>query len=285
LIKTEPMINIPYRAATFVGQRNRRRFVTRLATLPPVAAAGELPVTVYSFSGERDWPEQAASVRSFLRFVGLPQRFVVVSDGSHGDESRRQLERLHPCVSVARLEAVVRPDLPERIQRYAAQHGLGKKLSVLLSIPVEGPTIYSDSDILFFPGANALARLLQFQTCTPRYLLDCWPSLDARLLAGENEKALPVNSGFLIFGRPLDWRNALNRLEQMQGDCGFFTEQTLVHLAMKASAGEPLPADQFVLRAEDQFVFSDYYAGKGIALRHYISSIRSKFWHHAELFN
>ena len=185
---------------------------------------------------------------------------------------------------MASLDSLVKPDLSCVIKRYAAQHFLGKKLSLLTSLPVEGPTIYSDSDILFFPGASALANLLESPAKNPLYLLDSWPSLDARLLVADSERELPVNGGFFILNQTPDWSDALSRLERMEGDCVFFTEQTLVHLALKASNAKPLPTDKFVLRADDQFVFSDFYAGNGIALRHYISSIRTKMWHQTKLF-
>jgi hypothetical protein len=279
------MINIPYRAATYLARRNRRRFMQRVASLPPVSPAAAVPATVFAFSGQRDWPEQAACIRSFLRFVGEPKDFVIVSDGTHTEETHRCLEQLHPCVSVVSLESIIKPGLPREVQRYADQHFLGKKLSIFLSIPIQGPTIYCDSDILFFPGALELANRLRAMPPGPLYLLDCWPSLDDRLIEDPLERESPVNGGFIMMTRPLDWTNALNRLNKMEGDCLFFTEQTLVHLAVKENGGMPLPPDQFVLRAEDQFQFSDRFAPAGISMRHYISSIRTKFWHHTEVFS
>lgn len=279
------MINVPYRAATFVGRRNRRFFIEHLHRLPEVTPSRRVAVTVYALSCERDWPEQTASIRSFLRFVGLPERFIVISDGSHTDESRKLLESLSPCISVISLSAITRADLPARVQQYAKQHFLGKKLSMLLSLPVQSATIYCDSDVLFFPGAHALAEYFDNPLPGPLYLLDCWPSLDPRLIRVETEKLSPVNAGFLILDRQLNWTSALQRLEQLEGECEFFTEQTLVHLAMKASGGQSLPDKQFVMRAEDQFSYSDYYAGREIVLRHYISSIRTKFWHRREVFS
>lgn len=255
-----------------------------LPALPPVIASRSVPATVYSLSCENDWPEQAACIRSFLRFVGKPERFVVVSDGSHDEATRRQLEQISPCVSIQHIDSMINPGLSPRIRKYAAEHFLGKKLSLFVSMQVKGPTIYTDSDVLFFPGASALTQLLNAPPTTPLYLLDCFPSLDDRLLRASQEKESPVNGGFVILNRNLDWTDALSRLEQMQGECVFFTEQTLVHLAVKANSGKPLPAEQFVLRAEDQFLLGDRYARDGIALRHYISSIRTKFWHHTNLF-
>jgi len=279
------MVNVPYRAATYLARWNRRRFIERCSRLPAVAPSAKIPATVYSFSGENDWPEQAASIRSFLRFVGEPERFLVVSDGTHTPDARKRLEQLNPSVSVVSLNSVIRSSLPARIEKYAAEHFLGKKLSLLYSIPVDGPTVYADSDILFFPGADTLGRLLRSPLPTSLYLLDCWPSLDDRLFISEEEKELPVNGGFLIFNRPLDWSSALERLDRMPGECVFFTEQTLVHLTMRGNGARPLPASEYILRAEDQFHFSDQYAGQRIALRHYISSIRTKLWRQVHLFS
>src|SRR5579864_3830175 len=124
------VINIPYRAATFLGRRNRRNFMERVPTLPAVIPQGEVPATVYSLSGESDWPEQVASIRSFLRFVGSPKRFFVVSDGSHTAQTIRTLEQIDSCVRVCSLQSIVKRNLSDRIQRYAAQHFLGKKLSL-----------------------------------------------------------------------------------------------------------------------------------------------------------
>ncbi len=109
------MINIPYHVSRYLAKWNRARFVERLSRLAPIIPSQKLPVTVYSFSGEKDWPEQAASIRSFLRFVGLPSRFVVVSDGSHSDESLRRLEAIHSHVSVTSLDSIVPPDLPPKV--------------------------------------------------------------------------------------------------------------------------------------------------------------------------
>ena len=279
------MINIPYRASTYVGRRNRKRFMRAAAELAPVTPSSEVPVTVYGFSGEGDWPEQAACIRSFLRYVGRPKRFVIVSDGTHTETTRRLLEKLHACVSVVSLSSILKPDLPAQVHRYASQHVLGKKLALFLSLPVDGPTIYCDSDILFFPGAVELANLLRLMENSAMYLLDCWASLDERLIENAQEKELPVNSGFVIMGCPLDWSGPLARLQRMVGDCKFFTEQTIVHLAVKANGGQPLPPATFVLRNEDQFEFVDRFANRNVAIRHYISSIRTKLWHHLEHFS
>jgi hypothetical protein len=231
-----------------------------------------------AFSGQGDLPEQIASLRSFLAYAGQPEEILVVSDGTHPPESLERLQRVHPALRVISHADFRRPGLPTPVIRYAQQHPLGKKLTVFLSLAGDRTTVYSDSDILYFPAAAQLPQLLAGVETQPRYLLDCWPSLDGRLLAGEEEKAQPVNTGFLVLRRQLAWEAALARLEKMSGDPGFFTEQTVTHLAMRASGGVPLPPDRYVIRNEDQWWYGDHFAGQSVILRHYISSLRHKMW-------
>ncbi|MBI3877070.1 MAG: hypothetical protein HY300_14125 [Verrucomicrobia bacterium] len=175
----------------------------------------------------------------------------------------------------------VKPDLPDSVRRYAEQHPLGKKLAVLVSLPPDGMTIYADSDILFFPGASHLRSVINETPGSPRYLLDCWPSLDERLLRAPAEKEQPANSGFALLRHGIDWSGALARLAEAGGENGFFTEQTVFHLAMRQAGGVPLPPDKYVLANDDQWIYDDHHCGPEVALRHYISSLRHKFWNQA----
>lgn len=241
-----------------------------------IAAPRNLPFSVVSFSSQRDLPEQVASLRSFLRNAGEPVDFTVISDGSHAPASRRLLRLLHPCVRVVDWTAVVRPDLPRPVTGYAAVSPMGKKLAVELSLPVARPTMYVDADVLFFPGAAALAGLQPGGHGW--FLADCGAGyLDEGLLAGD-EPAEPVNAGFFLLDRQLDWSTALDRLARLGGVPGFHTEQTLVHLAMHASGARPLDPRRFVLAVDDMFSYRDVHAGRSIVLRHYTTPVRYKFW-------
>lgn len=276
------MINIPYRLSNWLGRRNRRRFAAMVHRLPPVTISRQAPLSVYAFSSQNDWLEQAASIRSFLRFVGRPLRFVVMSDGTHDTPTREALSRIDPSVSILDITELFRPDLPEAVKLHASLHPFGKKLAAQMSFPLTEPTIYADSDILFFPGASALCDLAGNSPC--RYLQDCSFSLDPRLVSPGTAHPPYANAGFTLFNHPLDWRDSVARLAPVAGEPNFFTEQTIVHLTLQSNGAQPLPEDTFVLKYDDQFQFGDRYAGTHIALRHYISSIRTKMWHHLDLF-
>lgn len=258
----------------------RRTYARRLPDIAARAldAAPEVQATFYSFSGTRDLPEQVASLRSFLRCAATPRRIVVVGDGTHTEADRAILKSLHPRLETLAWDAFIRDDLPPRMVAYARAQPLGKKVAVLMSVPPTGPWIFSDSDILYFPAATDIRHRLAAEGGVPEFLEDCYPSLDDRLVRGDVEKRPPVNSGFGLVHRPLDWGEAVKRFEGMTGDCGYFTEQTLFHLAMRQSGGRPLPMDRYVIQSDDQWMARDRHTGPAVVLRHYFSSIRYKMW-------
>lgn len=272
-------MNVPYHAAVARSKVTRSVYAALLEpiTAREVSPPCSLPFRVYSFSGEADLPEQVASIRSFLRHAGAPERFTVVSDGSHATDSAALLHRLHPCVQVQPLEELTERPLPQVLRRYAALHPLGKKLSLLVSLVAKGPTIYVDSDVLFFPRAAVLAEPAYTARGAAFYLPDCKASLDEHVLveAGPSE---PVNSGFLVWHRQLDWGPGLAALDALRGDPGFFTEQSVVHVTMHSNSARPLDPTRFVVGLADQFRFRDAYHRATLALRHYVRPVRYRFW-------
>ena len=123
----------------------------------PLVPGPERELTVYTYSSERHLPEQVASLRSLLRNVGVPRAITVVSDGSHTRASTELLERIHPSVTVVDRRDAIGNGLPEAVRRYADASPMGTKLGLEISMPVDGPTLYADADVLFFRGSEELA--------------------------------------------------------------------------------------------------------------------------------
>jgi hypothetical protein len=262
--------------------RARSAFIRRVyrALLPaiarqPVANEQQLELDVFTYSGEAALPEQVASARSFLRFAGRPATFTIVSDGSYSERSISLLTKIDPVIRVTRASEFVPSDIAPELHDYLSHHPTGKQFALILSLPNQRPALYFDSDVLFFPGACAIARL---QAENAFYLRDCQFAGDERLLRSSGEKANPVNTGVLLIFRRPDWSLPLQRFRELSGPPNFFTNQTLTHLAMHASGGQPLNPEKFVLQLDDQFVLPDYYVEAGIALRHYVNPVRHKFW-------
>jgi hypothetical protein len=279
------MVNIGYHSARIQGQALRSLYKAILGKWvnSSVQQTRSIPVNVYSLSCERDLPEQVVSIQSFIRHIGVPNTFTVISDGSYTDASCELLCRIHPCVKVLPLEKLLRPDLPQCVNHYAQLHPMGKKLSALMSIPVNGATIYTDSDILFFPGGIDLLNLVNPNDKYNYYLPDCSNSLDKRILYEDSEKFNPINAGFILLKQELDWSFAIERLASLKEPPGYFTEQTVVHLTLHKNHSQPLCTKRYVLNVDDQFIYPDKFASKEIALRHYVRDVRHKFWLNAGL--
>jgi hypothetical protein len=244
--------------------------------------AAALGAEVVAFSCERDVPEQAASIRSFLRFAGRPLRFVVASDGTHTPASRARLEALDPCVEVRGWREAGGAAAPTALRRCAERHALGKKLALIAGRPIERPTIFADSDVLFLPGARDL-DLDVAAAGGPRFQLDCFTVLDERLVAPA-ERRLPTNTGFLILPGPLDWERAAARLAERLEDPAFFrdgsawAEQGVTHLALRDSGGRPLDPSRYVIRGDDYLRYGDRGATAEAVMRHYAGPTRYMMW-------
>jgi len=274
------MVNIGYHTARLRGHLTRSLYRSALAQIVqrPISQTQAVPATVYALSCERDLPEQVASIRSFLRYVGIPDQFIVISDGSYTPQSCQWLCQIHPCVTVVPITELIRSDLPPAVYTYAAQQAMGKKLAALLSIPINGPTLYTDSDILFFPGATDLAGAILSTDQDCRYLPDCTNKFDQRVIYNPSENLNPINAGFILFKHKLDWDFALERLTTLNKLNNYFTEQTLVHLTLHHNQAIPLDPQLYVLSIEDQFIYPDRFANQKIAIRHYVNNVRHKFW-------
>src|SRR5437016_8955161 len=198
-------MNVPYHSARIEGKIARAlyRVMLPLIVRRPLRVEREVPFSVFSYSGESTLPEQVASIRSFLTYAGRPKRFTVVSDGSYTSASIELLERIDNCVRVQTTAPSLPSGLPEKVQSYLANHFTGKQLALIMSLPANGPTLYTDSDVLFFPEAIRLADLARTKSVSAFYLADYQFSADERLIRDRAEKENPVNMGFLLLFQKL----------------------------------------------------------------------------------
>ena len=273
------MPNFGYHLARWKGNILRRFY---RALLPVIVRSQLIPprgVTfdVFAYSSEEMLPEQIASIRSFLRYVGRPKNFTVVSDGSHSTRSVRLLEQVDPSVSVTKVSELP-TGLPAKFQHYLHHHPTGKQLALIMSLPRDGAALYVDSDVRFFPAAAGLSKQCQVKDVPAYYLADCQFAGDQRLLRNSTEQKEPVNTGVLFLFKKLDWSLSINRFLEIEGEPSFFTNQTMAHLTMHANGAQPFDPAKYVLQLDDQFIFADRYADPGLALRHYVNPVRHKFW-------
>lgn len=273
------MLNFGYHFARFEGslvRRVYRAFMPRVVART-IAPAASIPFDVFAYSGHAGLPEQIASIRSFLKHAGRPKQFTVVSDGSYSSADIALLKRVDPCVSVAALPEVP-ANLPSELSSYLKRHPTGKQLTLIMSLPRNGPALYIDSDVLFFAKARDLVSLADARGVSAFYLADCQFSGDPRLVRLPSEREHPVNTGVILMLKKLDWSLGIRRFAQLNGAPNFFTNQTMTHLTMHANGASPLDRTKYVLQLDDQTIYSDRYASNALALRHYVNPVRHKFW-------
>ena len=274
------MINFGYHLGRARGQATRRLYAAALRQVVrrTIAVRGDLPFEVYSYSGESALPEQVASIRSLLRHGGRPTKFTVVSDGTYSRDSIDLLRSIDRCVTVEPVTEWIPRDATGKLHAYLNGHPTGKQLALIMSLPVNGPALYIDSDVLFFSGAAELKSLDVNESEPALFLADCQVSADERLFRSDDERRDPVNTGVLFLVRKLEWSAGIDRFLQLEGAPNFFTTQPITHLVMHANDARPLDSAKYVLQLDDQFVYGDWYAGSAIALRHYVNPVRHKFW-------
>ena len=274
------MLNYGYHLARSEGRAARSIYRSLLPAIVRRPISGVAPVSfdVFTYSGERNVPELVASIRSFLKCVGRPKSLTIVSDGTLSSRSDSLLRVLDPAIMISSAAEWVPKDLPPKVYPYLTTHPTGKQLSLIMSLPVNGPALYFDSDVLFFPGARELVEVARRRETPAYYLADCQLAADPRLFRSEPEKAHPVNTGVLFLFEKIDWSLALRRLLELSGIPEFFTNQTMTHLAMHANGAVAFDRSKYVLQLDDQFVYPDRYRQPNLVLRHYVNPVRHKFW-------
>ena len=271
--------NFSYHFALRLGNALRRfyRALLPIILLFKPNPSRSFPFEVFAYSSDSMLAEQVASIRSFLRHVGRPKSFTIVSDGSHSDRSIRLLKNIDRSVSVTTTQPAM-ADLPPKLESYLKNHPTGKQLALVMSLPRNGPALYVDADVRFFPAAPDLFARGEAQDVSAYYLADCKFAGDPRLLRSAHEENEPVNTGVLFLFKKLDWSLSIRRFLELEGEPNFFTNQTMTHLTMHENGARPFDPAKYVLQLDDQCVFADRYAGPRLVLRHYVNPVRHKFW-------
>jgi hypothetical protein len=129
------MPNYGYHFARAEGKAVRTLYCALLPTISRRCAVrrADIPIDVVAYSGEATLPEQVASIRSFLKHVGQPKQFMIVSDGTLTRRSSAILKSLNPAVSVSSFEQWLPKGLPPEIYPYLTSFPTGKQLAVIMS--------------------------------------------------------------------------------------------------------------------------------------------------------
>ncbi len=278
-----------------LGKMNKKKF-TRLTkddlvNLVERFDRKQVSMEVVSLSSSNDFYEQLLSILSFQRFVGIPISWTVYSDGSHTVKQITDLKIIFPFVKVAKTDftdpAIARESVKENILpyfnnllHYAQNSPYGKKLFYYLNYKVQNPTLFLDSDILFYELSSVSFKKINSENVNGWYLPDqLWGCLDSRYKSENQPQMYQVNAGFFLLNRELEnvgyGLEFLNSLKQQYEN---FSEQTVFHMLLRENKFYPFDPRVFILHSGDQFDFSYGYNKNAMAMRHYTGPVRHKMW-------
>ncbi|AWG22199.1 hypothetical protein FFWV33_12080 [Flavobacterium faecale] len=283
--------------ATAIGARNRDNFLkifteNASAIVKSINQSKTIAMEVASFSSFNDFPEQVLSILSFIKHVGTPIKWTVYSDGSHSDEQIKLLKLNFNFVNVCSIDFSTKESLEELcrdelkpyhtyILDYANNHAFGKRLFYYLNHSLEHPTLFIDSDILFYEKSNIFEMLINENPKADGWFMPdaFWGCLDSRYKAAHSEQMYQVNAGFMFVLKPFEkYNKALDFYKILESTYEYFSEQTIINILLKDNNFMPLPSNTFILDSADQFDFSYLYNPRDIAVRHYTGPVRHKMW-------
>jgi hypothetical protein len=255
--------------------------------LPPYSGEGSgKSLAVYWMTGQYHWPMTCCCVYSLLRSTSANIRPVVVDDGTLDRPAKERMMRVLPQLQFAEsaeTEARLREFLPEN--RYPTLHALrrttlGRKL-VDTFAGRAGPTLFLDSDILFFREPAFLIEWLHNGRC-PIYMTDYQDSYgySPELLASILGKPMPrrVNAGILGYlNGSIDWDEFeywAKRLRDAEG-LTYFVEQTLSAMYVAKHGGQSAPAGDYLIAPE----LREIHAPTAV-MHHYVTPSRG--WYYSD---
>ncbi len=263
----------------------RRRFDSLIRSpgwAPPPPVAGDTGgLYLVSFSGKAGLPEQIASILSFLRYCGRPARWVIYSDGTHDEDSQALLEPWREWLRLESWDANLDGALRSApvLEQYAAEQAMGKRMIAYSRHTLDGPTLFLDNDILFFPRIAELLPLA-IRGDRPWFLPDvAWGAFDSVYLASHPAREMyGVNGGFFLLKPGFSWQIAIDYIGSLDGSYEFFSDQTAYHLCLTAQGACPLDPRRFIVSLEDQFSYRSAFRTDRVAMRHYVHDVRHHFW-------
>jgi hypothetical protein len=277
---------IRWRLANWRAKRNRISFALAIRSasvetlLGPLASPARPDFQMVSFSGARDFEEQLLSLLSFRRWVGIPASWIVFSDGTHTDEMRALLPQKFPWATLRPWnysKDLVSSDA-DFLFDYAKDHAMGKRLVAYSTFPLKAPTLFLDSDVLFYARA---AELLgpAFSGRQQWFLPDMdWGTLDTRFLSQNTRDLYQSNGGFYLLKPGFSWQPVFDFLKRLENKFEYFSDQTAFHVAFKEQGVMALDPRVFVLHCDDQFTLGLNEVPRQMAIRHFVAMVRHKIW-------
>ena len=234
--------------------------------------------TLLGYSGNNYFYEQLYSSLSFIKNVGLPEEWIIVSDGTYTIEQIKILQQI-PNLRVIDFDEIFDHNF-KQLKPLADGHRLGKFATTYYSLlnNIKDRIIYLEADVLVFQSFKKYIHLFDKGNW---YLPDTAPHLDSAYFIKNKMPMFSVNNGFAIFNERPPLEVACNYFSDRinNGELEYFTPQSASQLmAEEDSASNFFDPRNFVVSCSDHFKFSIDHLPNNVALRHFVGPVRHKMW-------
>lgn len=238
---------------------------------------GDINYDLVSFSGAKAFADQLLSIYTFYRNVGKPVSWKIYSDDTYSQEQILALESIEGVkVLPFRFDAEVLPSTA--LSKYPTL----KKVEILNQLNYSRTTVFTDSDILFYPSFKKYIDLINQKNW---YLVDEGNGyFDNELFTEYPVINHPFNFGLLVINEQPDLRilNEYIASRINANQLNYWSDQTGFQLMIiKNKSFEPLPKEEFKVGGNDSFRLSHCVDYNKIALRHFVGPVRHKMWQYS----
>lgn len=255
----------------YLGNINKVKFFDSLDTIIYNLPKNKINLDVISMSGKKFFADQLLSLFSFYYNVGLPHSWTIYSDGTYTEEEISIFSKI-PGVLVK--EIVI-----DKYEQEIEQFPTLKKIFLLQNILPTKPTIFTDSDVLYYASFKKQIQPFLFSNC---YLVDEGKGYFDRFIPKDISLYLPLNLGMLLLNKQPNWQIAWDYIEEriLNNELHYWTDQTATHIMALQEGFVALPKSEFIVGGKDAFSVKDIVDYKKISLRHFVGPIRHKMWQH-----
>jgi hypothetical protein len=246
----------------------------------------EMPLIYLTFGCRADAAMLRESLASLARAWPTLPRLRVVSDGSLRRETAEELLSWWPAPWQFRSWEELLPEVRDpNLAAFARREPMGRKLAAIVGAALEGPTLYSDVDVLWFRFPESVRRWMASAGPLLAMSPDWQPAYDAALVPSllPHLGREPFYCAGLLYaaGDFLSTRRASDLLAFAAEHGIARTEQTILAATDHDLGGLSWPAGEVALFEDDRFSLAPSFLDHGWAARHYVGAVRHIFWRDA----
>ena len=258
-----------------IAQYNKNSFTRNIEeTLSKLSFDKEknLDLEIISFSGYGGFWDQVLSIISFVKNVGIPRRWIIYSDKCNSEEQKNIYSKF-PFVVHTDWDVNYKGEFGANKDNFQWQL---KKFVSFSKHHYNGTTIFTDSDILFYPLFKNYLNIINKGNW---FLPEPPDAQDSKKSASEKGSMYSFNAGFFILDGNIDFTPAIQYMSSDAAKSEYFADQEALNIIIQnLDQINILDPRIFYLTVNDHFTISHAISYEKIAMRHFVGPVRQKMW-------